>query len=286
VPLPAATAPLVSVCIPAWQGAHVLPQTVASVLAQSLKDFELLVVDDASSDGTAACLAAFGDPRIRVVAESQNLGAEGNWNRCLALARGRYLKLLPQDDPLHPECLKEQVAVLEADAAHHIALVFCARQVIGPQGQVMMARRGVPGALGRREGPVPAHELLAACIHHGTNVIGEPGAVMFRRSLAQQIGPFSARYPYVVDLDYWVRLLQHGAAWQQSAVRASFRVWAGSWSVALLRQHRQDFECFVAAMQVRGLMPRPAGLWPRLRARTMPAINQMLRWAFYRVVLR
>src|SRR5437667_3511518 len=87
--------PAVSVCIPAYRGAAHIGEAIESVLAQSFADFELVVVDDASRDDTAAVVARYRDPRIRFLRNERNAGVQANWNRCLELARGRYFKPLP-----------------------------------------------------------------------------------------------------------------------------------------------------------------------------------------------
>ncbi|MDP3441090.1 MAG: glycosyltransferase family 2 protein [Azonexus sp.] len=200
--------PKVSVCIPTYRGGPTIGASIESVLAQSLRDFELLVIDDCSPDDTAAIVASFSDSRIRYLRNEHNLGPAGNWNRCLKEARGQYFKLLPHDDLLHPQCLQRQVAILESDHNENFALVFSAREVLAPAGRVLM-RRGFPGG---EEGVINAREVILACTRRGTNLLGEPGAVLFRQSLADKIGLFDATNPYVIDLDYWFRLMVHGDA--------------------------------------------------------------------------
>lgn len=270
--------PRVSVCIPTWRGAATIEAALDSVRAQRFEDFELIVADDASPDDTLQRVQAWRDPRLRIEPSPRNLGPEGNWNRCLALARGDYVKLLPQDDLLHPDCLARQVQALDGRA--DLSLAFSARDVIGPDGRVRLRARG----FGRRaRGTVDRDTVLRGCLRQGTNVVGEPGAVLFRRSAAERVGGFSMRHPYVIDLDYWLRLLAVGPGWYEPEALASFRVWRGSWSVSIGRGQAADF---------RGLMgealtaaPGAAGPLDRLRGRVMPELNALLRHAFYRWVL-
>lgn len=277
--VPHTAAPRVSVCIPTYRGAETLAAAIESVLAQTHADFELIVVDDASPDDTAAVVARFTDPRLRYVRNMRNLGPEGNWNHCLALARGTYFKLLPHDDLLRRDCLERQVAVLDADTGGHIAFAFSARDVIGRGGEVLLAGRGVPGA---PSGRIGGDELLRRCLRHGTNVIGEPGAVLFRRTLGAIVGGFDARYPYVVDFDYWTRLLEHGDAWYDAEALASFRVWRGSWSVAIGAGQRADFNRFMAGLDARARLAA-ATPWDRLCGCVTPALNNLARLGFYRL---
>jgi len=268
--------PLVSVAVPTYHGADFVGQAIESVLCQTFTDFELLVVDNDSQDGTARIVESFADPRVRFFCNERNIGAQENWNRCLDLARGRYFKLLPHDDLIRQDCLSRQVDVLEADVAGKIALVFSARTVISPEGRPLGSRRFRRTGSGR----VEAAQLVRACVRRGTNVIGEPGCVLMRRSLAARIGRFDATYPYVIDLDFWLRLLQHGDAWYCAEPLASFRVSPNQWTAKLHGRQSSDFQSFIAHLERNAKLPtRP---WDRLCGRFTPTLNSIARLAFYR----
>lgn len=232
---------LVSICIPTYKGASFLAATIESVLSQSYSNFELWIIDDQSPDETAAIVAGYHDPRLHYSRNALNLGPEGNWNRCLELATGKYFKLLPHDDLLAPTCLQEQVAVLESDPAKKLALVFGYRAIINPAGRILM-KRGLPAV---ENGPVNNRTLVRRCVKAGTNLIGEPGNGLFRSELIKQIGLYDATYPYLVDLDYWFRILKHGNAYYTATHSSSFRLSKGSWSVALGNKQLTDFKGFV-----------------------------------------
>jgi len=106
--------PLISVVMAAYNGADLIGDTIASVLAQDLGDFELIVVDDASTDDTLARLRAITDPRVRVIAAPVNGGPVVARNTAYAVARGRYIVGLDQDDLCHRDRFSTQVAWLEA----------------------------------------------------------------------------------------------------------------------------------------------------------------------------
>lgn len=232
--------PAISVCIPTYCGAAHLAATIESVLAQTRGDFELVIVDDNSPDATAEIVAGFRDSRIRYLRNAANLGPEGNWNRCLDEARGRYFKLLPQDDLLAPDCLAQQAAVFERDEAREIVLVFAARNIIDGNGRRILKR----AAFGSRTARIRAHDLILRCVRRGTNVIGEPGNVLLRRDVADRIGRFDATHGYVIDLDFWFRALRCGDAQYLPDALSSFRVSAGSWSVAIGARQYHEFRDF------------------------------------------
>jgi glycosyltransferase involved in cell wall biosynthesis len=268
--------PLVSVCIPTYQGSAFLSTAIDSVLNQSYQDFEIWIVDNNSTDDTPAVVSRYTDQRIVYIRNEHNLGAVGNFNKCLKLARGKYFKLLPHDDVLANDCLDKQVAVLEADKKSEIALVFGSREIINHEGRVLMTR-GLPRAI---EGRIEGLLLIKRCIHAGTNLIGEPGNVLFRRDLVKIVGVFDATYPFLVDLDYWFRILMHGDAHYTPERRSSFRVCPGSWSVAIGGKQYLDFKGFIdkfhadARFRISGT-DRAIGL-------TMARLNSLARLLVYR----
>lgn len=271
---------MVSVCIPTYRGAAHLASTIDSVLTQTFTDFELIIVDDNSPDDTAGIVARYADPRIRYLRNASNLGLQGNWNRCLEEASGKYLKLLPQDDTLKPDCLAQQVAILEEDRQARVAIVFCARDIVGPDNRVLM-RRGLPGG---EQGPISGPALVRRCVRHGTSLLGEPGAVLFRNALAQHVGRFDKAYRYVFDLDYWFRALAVCDAYYLPQPLASFRVWSGSESVAIGRGQANDFCKLITTFAARSeyaISSSDCAL-----GYCMANINMLLRLIFYRLHLK
>ncbi len=105
----------VSVCLPTYNGADYIEEALRSVLNQTYLDFELLVIDDGSTDATLNIVHSFSDPRIRVHRNPERLGIPANWNRCLELAGGKFVCIFHQDDVMLPENLERKVTLLSAD---------------------------------------------------------------------------------------------------------------------------------------------------------------------------
>ena len=145
----------------------------------------------------------------------------------------------------------------------------------------VLTRRGYPGG---REGAIDGNAVMRACVRRGTNLLGEPGAVLFRKSLADRIGAFDATNPYVIDLDYWFRLLAHGDAYFCDEPLAGFRVSGSSWSVAIGTGQSSDFRNFVARFAARGTLPATA--FDYFCGRFTPTLNNVARMIFYRLLLR
>lgn len=194
--------PLVSVCIPTYNHARFLERALLSASAQSSSDLEILVVDNASQDDTGRMVAeaAARDGRIRYVRHPENIGLVGNFDACIHLASGRYVKFLCSDDALEPDCVSTMVEVFEREPG--VSLVACGR-IISDQDlaplRVLTARSGAC----RVEGP----QMIAECFFLG-NRIGEPTAVMFRR--ADALRGFRRDYHQLLDLEMWFHLLKMG----------------------------------------------------------------------------
>lgn len=130
------SAPLVSVIIPTYNAAPLTEAAVQSVLAQTFQDFEIIVVDDASPDGSGARLEALTavDARVRVFRQEQNGGPGPARNRGIREARGRYLAFLDGDDLWEPEKLERQLAFMAERGA---VFSFTAYRVISLTGEVL-----------------------------------------------------------------------------------------------------------------------------------------------------
>jgi len=267
-------APLVSVCIPSFNNGRFIDAAIRSVLGQTLGDFELIVVDDHSSDGTAVRVRTYSDARIRFIVNDANLGHEGNWNKALREARGRFIKILPGDDLLHPRCLERQTAAFGDVSSGDIALVSCARDIIDERGRTLM-RRAFPG----KEGSVPGLEAVRRSVRAGTNLIGEPAAVLMRADLIARTGTFSAADLYVIDLDYWVRLLLHGRLAVIPEPLCAFRVSLAAASTRIRKTQSRDFRSFLIRLGEDPRYELTAGDLRRGRMRA--SVNAWMRRLIY-----
>ena len=108
--------PTFSVCVPTYNYGRFMTDTIESVLQQDLEDFELIITDDASTDGTRELVESYAadDKRVRYVLNEKRLGMNGNIKRAADLARGRYIKMLCADDFLAPRCLSRMSALMDA----------------------------------------------------------------------------------------------------------------------------------------------------------------------------
>ena len=108
-------APKLSFIVLSYNYEHYIGATLRSILAQTVQDFEVVVVDDCSSDGSRALVRSFNDPRIHLIENEQNLGGAGSYNVAVQAARGEWLVNLDADDWIAPEKCAVQLAAADAD---------------------------------------------------------------------------------------------------------------------------------------------------------------------------
>lgn len=236
-----------SIVIPAFRNADHLAPTLESALGQTYADLEVVIADHSSDDDTAAVIDRFADdPRLRVLSPTPaGGGAKANWDRVSQAATGEFLKLLPGDDLIHPTLIARQVEGFDAHPT--VALSCCNRSMVDAHGKVFMANRGLPR---RSAGVRPGAELIRACVRAGTNVLGEPGAVMLRRDLLADAGWWDDTQPYLIDVRSYLNALAAGMAagrgdvWVIPEPLARFRVSAGQWSVELAGQQAAMTKAF------------------------------------------
>ena len=237
--MPSSSSPRVSVVIPAFQNAEYLAETIESVLKQTFTDFELIVADHSSTDGSHEVALGFAqDPRVTVLTTEAGGGAKRNWDRVSQAARGELIKLLPGDDTLLPTCLEEQVAAFDAHPS--AVLVASRRTLTDAKGKPIVASRGLPGL----SGLVSGRDAVRATVRAGSNIFGEPGCVLMRRDLLEAKGWWDDTDPYLIDEATYAAVALEGDVVAIDRPLATFRVSVGQWSVRLARQQAGQAAAF------------------------------------------
>jgi glycosyltransferase involved in cell wall biosynthesis len=184
--------PTFSVITPVFNGGPYLERTIRSALRQSHSDFELILVDDGSTDGAVERLCRLEDPRLRVL-RKQNEGAPAACNAGLAIARGPFIALLDHDDLWSPDKLTRH---LQCFGEHpEVDLTFTWSSFIGADDEDL----GLP--VRRWRGRVTFEQLLV------DNVIGCSSSVAIRRRAIDEVGEFDPQLPLMYDLDFYLRVL-------------------------------------------------------------------------------
>ncbi len=215
---------LISLCIPTFNRAQFLAEAIDSVLSQSFGDFELLVVDNASTDDTASVVRRYTDPRVRFVRNERNLGMIGNFNRCLELAQSEIVWIFADDDLLEPDALAH---VTGEFARQDVGLLFGRHRYLSDSGA------SAPSPEFKSPGPWRAGlAALRAVTSHSYSSV----TVSFRRSLFVRCGGFSPRFPYSGDEEYWARLATVGSIGLTNQVLITRRLHPGNLMVRTWRE--------------------------------------------------
>jgi hypothetical protein len=194
-PEPQQRRPLVSVVLPCYNYGHYLPTAVASVIDQPGVDVELIVIDDASSDGSAEVVRSLADDRIRSVRHSVNRGHIATYNEGLDMARGEYVVLLSADDALTPGCLARATALMESHPSVGFVYGF----------PVEFANELLPVTVEVRDWTIwTGEEWIERLCRTGRNCIFSPEVVM-RASVQREIGGYDPELPHSGDLEMWLR---------------------------------------------------------------------------------
>lgn len=205
--------PLISVVMAAYNGGPLIEETIASVLAQTLADFELVVVDDCSTDDTLDRLRRVRDPRVRVIAAERNGGPVVARNTAFAAARGRYIVGLDQDDLCHRTRFAAQHAFLES----HPNVVLVASAV-----DLLQAGAILPPRAPLQTSP----SLLDWRLQLGNPLVWS--SVMFRADAARRLEVFERTDRlYAEDFDFYHRLARFGAIARIDTPLATYRIHPG-----------------------------------------------------------
>ena len=271
--------PRVSVVVPAYNSVAFIDATMRSILAQTFTDFELLISDHTSTDGTWEALQRFtADPRVRLSRLPSGGGAPANWNAVTELATGDFIKLVCGDDLLYPDSLAVQTAALVAHPS--ATLVASTRDIVDAAGIPVLRDRGLCGL----RGEVTGKEAIRRSVRAGTNIFGEPASVMFRRADLGDAGGWDGRFPYLIDHATYCAVLLGGNLVAVPGPLAGFRVSHSQWSVRLMRaqaEHAIAFRRELAATHP-GLLGRGDLLVGNARAK----MNALARRAVYRWLSR
>lgn len=261
--------PLVSVVVPAYNAANTLAESLESLARQTFRDFEVVVVDDGSVDGSAAIAERYSEAiQMRVLVNLQNSGVAASLNRGIAGSDSKFIARLDADDLAHPERLAQQVAFL--DATKNVDI--CGTHMI-------MFRDGNPSEQTVHEHPIADAAIKTMLLQHCA--LSHP-SILMRRSFIQDVGQYDPACDFAEDYDLWCRGALMGKRYANLALHlTSYRVHAGQ-----IGQSKSDLQCerdlgvktrYMSAL-IGGTNPGylPALFSPLVRFETRDAATQAL----------
>ena len=266
--------PKVTVLMPVYNGETYLGKAMDSILGQTFQEFEFLIINDGSTDGSVEVIKSYEDPRIVLVENGENLGLIATLNKCIDLAQGKYIARMDQDDISLPERLGKQVAFMDA----HPKVGVCGTwaKIIDDRGTVVSLRRSPKGKAAHRLCWRPTPFMHPTC--------------MLRSALLRE-HRYRQGFPHAEDYELWLRLCQKTLFANIGEYLLLYRVhdthttrtteqFASAYAAftAFLGSNDIDYEGFLALIPVAARVNplRRALLWLRASRKTGMRIDEFL----------
>ncbi|RED48371.1 glycosyltransferase family 2 protein [Seonamhaeicola aphaedonensis] len=211
--------PLVSICIPTYNGETYIAKALESAIAQTYTNLEIVVSDDASTDNTLQIVATFKEKTAIPIKVYQHTpaGIGANWNHCVKQAQGNYIKFLFQDDVLEPHCIEIMMDLALKNPK--VGLVYCKRSFLynhlTSKIQEFVAYYGNLHTYWQdikvEQGVLHGKSYLKdrQFLNSPKNKIGEPTAVLLKRACFDKVGYFNKALKQTLDCEFWYRVMKY-----------------------------------------------------------------------------
>ena len=198
--------PLACICIPTYNAAATIKETLESILAQTYPNLSIHVSDNASTDETLKIIEAMADSRVMIHRHTENIGGEGNFNRCIQYAEGKYTAIFHADDIYEPDMVAKQVAFLEAHPT--AGAVFTDASLIDETSNKIGEIR-LPKGIANPSGLYDFAAMFKAVLRNSTFFIC-PSAMVRTQVYQHEIKYWRGElFKSSADLDLWLRILQN-----------------------------------------------------------------------------
>lgn len=275
-----------TVCVPTYFGAEYIESCLVSIASQKNVGLQIVVCDDQSSDGTLEIVRnvarLYRDVDWVIRSNSARLGMVENWNACVALADGEFVKIMGQDDLLRAGCLWQQARVLVAKPG--VSVVAARRAIINSVGNTVL---NAPSPF--KPGVTAGRAAAVRCMLSGTNTIGDPVSLLFRTSLIRGAGPFDVQIRYCTDVAMTMKMLGLGDLFFDSTPRVGYRIHRNAVGKASQQIVVSDFlRCLSISEETFGLeFTKATRLFVALKSKMLSLIRLRLydvfnQWPFMR----
>jgi glycosyltransferase involved in cell wall biosynthesis len=270
--------PLVCICIPTYNSSKTIKKTLTSILNQKYKNIVVHISDNASTDNTIEIIETITDPRIKIHRNNKNIGGEGNFNRCIAIAEGKYTAIFHADDIYKYEMVYKQIEFLEAN--HDAGAVYCQAQLINELGE----KKGIiklPNEIYRDDG-LYSFEMIFRSVLKNSNFLTCPSFMVRTNIYKYEIIYWREdKFRTSSDLDVWLRILKKYKIGHIPETLMYYMLSSSQWSSKTrLSTERADFflviDYYLQKENIRALLDRKD--WNNLhileqRDRVMRSVN-------------
>lgn len=227
--------PLVSIVIPAYNNENTIIATLESIRNQSYKNIEIIIIDDNSKDKTLQLVTEQQkkDNRIKIYHNSTNLGMIGNWNKCIQMSNGEFVKLVCADDLLDKNEIEKETGVMILNPS--VNLVESDTRLIDINGKKT-------GSFKRyhKAGLVKGKKIARTSIIWN-NFFGAPVNNLIRKSVLDKTGYFDEQFTYILDFDMWMKIACTGDVYIIHELLNSFRIRNDSNTGNLIGKDRETY---------------------------------------------
>jgi len=223
--------PKISVLMSVYNGERFVTEALKSIYNQTYQDFEVIIVDDCSTDRTSEILLNLKDSRTCIYKNPENLGLTKSLNIGLKLCRGEYVARMDADDISHPQRFERQIKFLDENP--DCLVLGCWYGRIDSDGKI----------LGSKEPPTEYEDtkkqlLIEACVGHGTAIV--------RRAALVEVGGYNEQYTYAQDYDLWLRLSEVGLIRNLDEYLYLLRSWPGNITTIKLKEQTEFAELAIS----------------------------------------
>ncbi len=198
----------VTVLMSVYNGEKYLREAVDSILNQTFKDFEFIIINDGSTDKTLKILNSYNDPRMKIINNKKNIGLTRSLNKGLSIAKGEYIARQDSDDISMPERLEKQVDFLERNKT--VGLIGTYSYIINGKGRILYKSKS------SRSEDISKNLIRGNVFAHGS--------VMFRKFLLEKVGAYREEFKTSQDYDLWLRLIEITKAFRISEFLYKWRL--------------------------------------------------------------
>jgi glycosyltransferase involved in cell wall biosynthesis len=205
---------LVSICIPIYNGQKFLETCLDSAIGQTYRNIEIIIVDDCSTDNTLDIVDKYvaKDSRVKLFRNEKNIGLVANWNRCIELSAGEWIKFLFQDDVLTSNCIEVMIKAL---AVNDKIIASGRRLILDKSLDEATKKYSINetltferlGIISNSPVYISPRKIASLAVKNiSTNFIGEPTVIMFKKEVVEQLGTFNPDIVQICDLEYFLRI--------------------------------------------------------------------------------